>query len=1347
MRRINPEFSFSLADVHFTDVEAPRFKATLKAVTPQGGQTASIDTDLAEAIAKGDVEAVRERLASLPEGAINGTDAEGRTALHLALGAENKQEIVRLLVENGRIDVASLDGDGKSALSLALEGRAAAKDPALIPISDYLLGRMNSELGKAVEDRDHDRARALVEAGAPATGEYRGGVTYLSRAAAHGDLETVKLLLEAIPEDRRSEIINKVDQYNGNTAMHAAALGSPEVYALLAEAGGRIDTKNVDGKTPEDLKGSLEKRGDHEYVGSTYGALRWDELMPGTGTWEPAPPAPSDYEFGGGYAIRPFQDEEHEAYGIQRELSERLGYPVMLSWQVLNAGTANERLVAQIGNIALDGGQNRTLREQVNNIMGQLRSLREGSRSYTGRFTLNRIFGSGEVVVWAHDPTWNTADRTASGQIRIRTTGLGGIDATTAGETWGSPEQSPAHVVAMEQLIFAANMIEGHDTGEPIRSNGIDVPRLAALSIGLGEYAGQQGTLNAYRAEWNLDRRTFFDDAAELDDAGDWGEHTLEESVVSEATHLLNQAGIEGRAFWHHYPGEDGEADTVALQFGNIRIFGNFPDLETSIEEQMQYIDGVIEDFGLMLGWEHGTTIFTTMQNAEEAIYIERSEAEGWAEDNEQLFDEEQNAYVIRLTGVDFNLDELGDYTFHSDATLVHESLHVYNELMGLTDNRPYDIERLRHQGLTREEARTDGHGEYANLLLTQRAYEAYRGYEQRPAYATLDELDENGNWGGISATNPHDWNSQYEEIRRYEAEQGDHRWERRSSEESGYEVIETDREYEELMSGEAGVVTRFSYDHEFKDIIRFHQEKDGKIINQGVIDKEATPEIAGRAMYERDFMDAVREGKVDFRALLMLRFKTGTGRPEWSPALDRVVDDWLKTAPLSADEETRMADEIAAGTGAWSRQELRAVLDSGVLDNRGDLKAAVTEELEPEDEVVNQPILNDKDYERVLNALVETIRAGTNIDDRQTLAMTGSLAEQYKQLLEYKRRHPTPGFVNEDDLDAAQILNQQVLDDFLPRLRNFKKEADVFEGYLGHQGGHAVLLALAEEVAGAEPVAYDGDVTRFFQESVMKGDVAAVAKLIRDNPDDFDINAKMPIAPGMNALEVLVAQGWNARDTLHMARVLLEGGIDVAHIDNEGMSAYQRALSISKDDRAKGDYKGLAALIRARMNDELGEAIAAGDDDAVARLVKAGADPNAPLLEAVYARDIEMVEMILDNMPEGADINALDGYGRTALHQAVVETYATAHLDSNTDLITLLIEKGGADITTKDRTGRTAYELIAPYGQGERVTQSTKDEIALLRDKATEKLREAIANNADEATIEALIKAGAVRD
>jgi hypothetical protein len=121
-------------------------------------------------------------------------------------------------------------------------------------------------------------------------------------------------------------------------------------------------------------------------------------------------------------------------------------------------------------------------------------------------------------------------------------------------------------------------------------------------------------------------------------------------------------------------------------------------------------------------------------------------------------------------------------------------------------------------------------------------------------------------------------------------------------------------------------------------------------------------------------------------------------------------------------------------------------------------------------------PINNKEEYKDKLNGLVETIRTGVNVDDRQTLYMEGEIGDRYQQLLEYNIRN--------NDFKNWQEAHEFTTKEFMGLLNNYKDEADVFNGYLERHGGEEQLKNLAYQtwnsfndiVVGPEVILTGGD-------------------------------------------------------------------------------------------------------------------------------------------------------------------------------------------------------------------------------------------------------------------------------
>lgn len=192
-----------------------------------------------------------------------------------------------------------------------------------------------------------------------------------------------------------------------------------------------------------------------------------------------------------------------------------------------------------------------------------------------------------------------------------------------------------------------------------------------------------------------------------------------------------------------------------------------------------------------------------------------------------------------------------------------------------------------------------------------------------------------------------------------------------KASIQAGYKEIKTQQEYYNLLSGDEGLTTSFSSNEKFKDIIRFHQtDADGKIINKGVIDKQASPDAAGLAMYERDFINSIKDGDFNYYALFSLRFKENDSPHHWSDATEQAVDDLLKKTPMPDDDVKEMQQDII--NGKWSDTELDAIDQSGVMENNALFHDAV----ESRDyKAQKQP--SEQDYENALEDLSTYLKDG----------------------------------------------------------------------------------------------------------------------------------------------------------------------------------------------------------------------------------------------------------------------------------------------------------------------------------------------------------------------------------
>ena len=133
--------------------------------------------------------------------------------------------------------------------------------------------------------------------------------------------------------------------------------------------------------------------------------------------------------------------------------------------------------------------------------------------------------------------------------------------------------------------------------------------------------------------------------------------------------------------------------------------------------------------------------------------------------------------------------------------------------------------------------------------------------------------------------------------------------------------------------------------------------------------------------------------------------------------------------------------------------------------------------------------------------------------------------------------------------------------------------------------------------------------------------------------------------------------------------------------------------------------------------NDRLLIAAKNGDINSVKVLIERGADVDArnwlgrtALHEAVLYKHIEIAKMLIEN---GADVDAKDKWERTALHAAAKE--------GTIEIAKILIEKG-ADVDAKDIDGWTAQEIAMKNGHYQIVELIKNAKKIVVENKDSEK-------------------------
>ncbi|XP_067325978.1 protein phosphatase 1 regulatory subunit 12C isoform X2 [Anolis sagrei] len=221
-----------------------------------------------------ELEAAREMLGADP-GAVNGTNADGISALHQACIDEN-MEVVEFLVANGA-DVNQADNEGWTPLHVAAScgyieiaqylldhgaNIAAVNSDGDVPLdiaeADNMEALLRSEIGKRgvdveVAKREEEEimlrdARQWLNAGKISDESHpKTGATALHVAAAKGYIEVMRLLLQAGYEPN-------VRDKDGWAPLHAAAhWGVEEACRLLAEHFCDMEALNNVGQRPCDL--------------------------------------------------------------------------------------------------------------------------------------------------------------------------------------------------------------------------------------------------------------------------------------------------------------------------------------------------------------------------------------------------------------------------------------------------------------------------------------------------------------------------------------------------------------------------------------------------------------------------------------------------------------------------------------------------------------------------------------------------------------------------------------------------------------------------------------------------------------------------------------------------------------------------------------------------------------------------------------------------------------------------------------------------------------------------------------------------------------------------------------
>lgn len=236
---------------------------------------------------------------------------------------------------------------------------------------------------------------------------------------------------------------------------------------------------------------------------------------------------------------------------------------------------------------------------------------------------------------------------------------------------------------------------------------------------------------------------------------------------------------------------------------------------------------------------------------------------------------------------------------------------------------------------------------------------------------------------------------------------------------------------------------------------------------------------------------------------------------------------------------------------------------------------------------------------------------------------------------------------------EAAKAVKNTKTADLIKKYRKPSKERDLVQAMIKNK--FADMESLINQ--GANPN---------FQFAI--GSSCFIAMLVRKAP--------------ISLIKAMIVHGAD----LHSKLYTEINAIPAVHLAAAGDDANEEVLKLLRDsglDLNEEDAHGVAAINKSCRN---------GRIESVKALLKLGADPNhiakltlsTPLMDAIFAKNAELIKILLDN---GAKVDFINNAGNSPLLAAI---------DMNDpNLVTVLINKG-ADVNCRTKGNDTLFMLIA---------------------------------------------------